>query len=61
MPKQTIIIESKSQLSVKNGLLSIVRDGNGPVGGLGLSLSWGKTKEKNELKLPKVPSLIEFF
>ena len=31
MPKQTIIIESKSQLSVKNGLLSIVRDGNGEV------------------------------
>ena len=31
MPKQTIIIESKSQLSVKNGLLSIVRDDNGEV------------------------------
>lgn len=27
MPKQTIVIESKSELSVKNGLLSIVREG----------------------------------
>ena len=31
MPKQTIVIESKSELSVKNGLLSIVREDHGEV------------------------------
>ena len=27
MPKQTLVIDSKAELSIKNGLLSIVREG----------------------------------